>query len=147
MTVQSRRLGLAGAMFAAGVAYLIWTALAATTVYYVTVSELIERGTAAYEQPVRVSGQVVDGTLAHDARAGLVRFTMTDGSGTLPVTYRGVKPDLLGYSVEGAYQDVVVEGRLQHGGELRASQLIVKHGPEFAAAPNGRAGVSAEGAP
>ena len=36
---------------------------------------------------------------------------MTDGTGALPVSYRGVKPDLLGYQAAGAYQDVVVEGR------------------------------------
>ena len=29
--------------------------------------------------------------------------------GALPVTYKGIKPDMLGYQAQGAYQDVVVK--------------------------------------
>lgn len=104
-------------------------------VYYVTVGELLAQGERAYDRPVRVSGRVVDGTLSHDAGAGLLAFRLTDGSGTLPVTYRGVKPDMFGYAAQGAYQDAVVEGRLGPDGTLRATALIVKHGSDFQAAP------------
>ncbi|HEV8638623.1 MAG TPA: cytochrome c maturation protein CcmE [Chloroflexota bacterium] len=131
----NRRVFLAGGVVAAAMAYLTWSGFAQTMVYYVTVAELVAKGDAAYDRPVRVGGRVVDGTMKHDAAAGALAFQMTDGTGTLPVAYRGVKPDLLGYSAQGAYQDVVVEGKLGRDGTLRATQLIVKHGPEFEAKP------------
>src|SRR5205814_2018451 len=92
-------------------------------------------GDRAYDRPIRVGGRIVEGTLVHDAPSGLLRFQMTDGTGTLPVSYRGVKPDLLGYQAAGAYQDVVVEGRFQRDGVLYSTALIVKHGPEFETGP------------
>ena len=78
---------------------------------------------------------LVKSRVGFSAPASAVAFVMTDGTGTLPVSYRGVKPDMLGYQAQGAYQDVVVEGRLGKDGTLRATQLIVKHGPEYEAAP------------
>jgi cytochrome c-type biogenesis protein CcmE len=131
----NRRILLAGAVVAVAMAYLTWTGFAQTMVYYVTVAELVGQGEAAYERPVRVGGRLVEGTMKHDAAAGALAFAMTDGTGTLPVTYKGVKPDMLGYQAQGAYQDVVVEGKLGKDGTLRATQLIVKHGPEYEAAP------------
>jgi|SRR5262245_58409144 len=143
----NRRVFLAGGVVAAAMAFLTWNGFAQTMVYYVTVGELLGQGDAAYDRPVRVGGHVVDGTMNHDSGAGVLVFQMSDGTGTLPVTYRGVKPDLLGYSAQGAYQDVVVEGRLGRDGTLRATQLIVKHGPDFEEAPaNGARSPNAAGA-
>jgi cytochrome c-type biogenesis protein CcmE len=131
----NRRAILAGALAAAGMGYLVWSGLQSTVVYYLTVGELLGQGAEAYGRPVRVSGQILDGSLSHDAKAGLLQFRVADGSGSLPVVYRGVKPDMLGYSAQNAYQDVVVEGRLESDGVLHASTLIVKHGPDFKVAP------------
>jgi len=131
----NRRVFLAGGVVAAAMAFLTWNGFAQTMVYYVTVGELLAQGDAAFDRPVRVGGRLVDGTMKHDPSGGALAFQMSDGTGTLPVTYRGVKPDLLGYSGQGAYQDVVVEGKLGRDGTLRATQLIVKHGPEFEAKP------------
>lgn len=131
----NRRALAAAAVVLLALASMVWNGVASTMVYYVTVDELLAQGDRAVDRPVRVAGRVVDGTLVHDAPTGLVRFRMADGSGELGVEYRGVKPDLLGYSAAGAYQDVVVEGRLGRDGALRATTLIVKHGPDFEAAP------------
>ena len=130
---MNRRILLAGAVVAIAMVYLTWTGFAQTMTYYVTVGELVGQGEKAYERPVRVEGRLVEGTMKHDAAASAVAFTMTDGTGTLPVMYKGVKPDMLGYQAQGAYQDVVVEGKLGRDGTLRATQLIVKHGPEYEA--------------
>jgi cytochrome c-type biogenesis protein CcmE len=132
----NRRALIAGAVVAAAIAYLAWSGFAATMVYYVTVQDIVGQGERAYDRPVRVGGQIVDGTLRHDARLGLLQFQISDGRAALPVTYRGVKPDLLGYRAAGAYQDVVVEGRLERDGVLHATALIVRHGPEFESRPS-----------
>jgi cytochrome c-type biogenesis protein CcmE len=142
----NRRAMLAGAVAVIGMGYLAWSGLQSTVVYYLTVGELLGQGAQAYDRPVRVSGHILDGSLSHDAKAGLLRFSMADGSGSLPVVYRGVKPDMLGYSAQDAYQDVVVEGRLESDGVMHASTLIVKHGPDFQAAP-GQSGPALGGRP
>jgi cytochrome c-type biogenesis protein CcmE len=143
----NRRALIGGGILSLAIAYLAWGGFAATMVYYVTVGELLAQGAQAYDRPVRVAGRAVDGTLVHDVGTGTVRFEVTDGTGKLPVVYRGIKPDMLGYSSQGAYQDVVVEGRLGSDGTMRASTLIVKHGPEFEAAPGQAGPATGQGAP
>jgi cytochrome c-type biogenesis protein CcmE len=80
---------------------------------------------------------VVDGTIQHDRTH--LRFMLTDGTATLPVAHTGTVPDLFGYRAEGAYQDVVVEGRLGADGVFEARNIIVKHGPALEAADAGLA--------
>jgi cytochrome c-type biogenesis protein CcmE len=115
-------------------AYLVSTAMGASAVYYLTVSELHAKGAAAYNTPVRVGGQAADGSLNFDAGTQTLRFTLTDSSGTMPVVYTGVVPDMFGYAKDGHYQDAVVEGTLHQDGTFYATQIIVKHDARFAAA-------------
>jgi cytochrome c-type biogenesis protein CcmE len=126
------KLWLGGGLLALAIAYLVLTSLQTSAVYYVTVSELLARGEAAYGQAVRLSGAVVDGSIQRDRQH--LRFVLTDGTATIPVTHTGQVPDLFGYRAEGAYQDVVVEGRYTASGVFEARTLIVKHGPTFEAA-------------
>jgi cytochrome c-type biogenesis protein CcmE len=125
---------LAGAAVLVTFAYLVTTAMGASTVYYLSVSELHAKGTAAYNTPVRVGGQAADGSLHFDAGTQTLRFTLTDSSGTMPVVYTGVVPDMFGYAKDGHYQDAVVEGTLHPDGTFYATQIIVKHDANFAAA-------------
>jgi cytochrome c-type biogenesis protein CcmE len=126
------KLWLGGGLLALAIAYLVLTSLQTSAVYYLTVSELLARGEAAYGQAVRLSGEVVDGSIQRDRQH--LRFLLTDGTATIPVTHTGQVPDLFGYRAEGAYQDVVVEGRYTASGVFEARTLIVKHGPTFEAA-------------
>ncbi|HLI28822.1 MAG TPA: cytochrome c maturation protein CcmE [Chloroflexota bacterium] len=126
------KLWLGGALLLVAIAYLVLTSLQTSTVYYLTVSELLARGQAAYGQTVRLSGEVVDGSIQRDRQH--LRFVLTDGTATIPVTHTGQVPDLFGYRAEGAYQEVVVEGRYTASGVFEARSLIVKHGPTFEAA-------------
>ena len=115
-------------------AYLVATAMGTSTVYYLTVGELRARGAAAYGTPVRVGGQAANGSIVADPGAQTLRFTLSDPSGSLPVVYTGIVPDMFGYASDGHYQDAVVEGKLGRDGVFRASQIIVKHDARFAAA-------------
>lgn len=115
-------------------AYLVSTAMGAGAVYYLTVSELHAKGAAAYNTPVRVGGQAANGSLHFDAATQTLHFTLTDSSGTMPVVYTGIVPDMFGYAKDGHYQDAVVEGTLHPDGTFYATQIIVKHDARFAAA-------------
>jgi cytochrome c-type biogenesis protein CcmE len=114
---------------ALAVAFLIYNGLRSASVYYLTVSELMAKGTAAYEQPARVAGTVRPGSIERLDGGLAVRFTLEDQSGTLPVEYRGVVPDIFGEQIE-----VVVEGRYAAQGVFEAKTLLAKCPSRFEAA-------------
>ena len=112
-----------------GVAYLMLTAFQTTTVYYLTVGELLDRGAAAHGQQVRVAGDVVRGTVEREDAGLGVRFLVHDGSGQVPVYYRGGPvPDIFGDEVQ-----VVVEGKYTAEGTFVANTLLAKCPSKFEA--------------
>jgi cytochrome c-type biogenesis protein CcmE len=129
------KLVIGGGLLVVAIIFLVVTSLQSNAVYYVTVSELQARGASGGGQTVRLAGAVVDGSIQHDRTH--LRFQLTDGTATVPVEHTGTVPDLFGYRAEGAYQDVVVEGRLGAGGVFEARNIIVKHGPALEAADAG----------
>ncbi len=126
------KLWIGGGLLVAAIVYLVLTSLQTSAVYYVTVGELLARDGAAAGQTVRLAGAVVDGSIHRDRTR--LRFELTDGTAAVPVLHTGTVPDLIGYRAEGAYQDVVVEGRYTASGVFEARNLIVRHGPTFEAA-------------
>ena len=103
-------------------AFLGYNAFMASSMYYLSVGELLARGDAAYGEELRVSGKVVEGSIQRGTEANTVRFTMTDEDGpSVPVVYQGVVPD--------TFQDggeVVVEGGLTTQGVFQAKTLLAK---------------------
>jgi cytochrome c-type biogenesis protein CcmE len=55
-----------------------------------------------------------------------VRFEVTDGNKDIPVSYRGIVPDLFR---EG--QGVVAEGRIEPGGTFMADTVLAKHDENY----------------
>jgi cytochrome c-type biogenesis protein CcmE len=70
---------------------------------------------------IRLGGLVAPGSLSR-GEALAVRFDVTDGNSTIPVTYQGVLPDLFR---EG--QGVVAEGTLDGAGVFKADNVLAKH--------------------
>ncbi len=111
--------------------FLIWSATRAAAVYYLTLDEVLIEGQAISGKAIRVQGTVKDGSIERtDGNMG-IKFVLTDDVREIPVVYEQTPPDLLGYSTEDRYQDVVVEGSIDETGVFRARNLLVKHGPEF----------------
>lgn len=125
---RNTRVWIAAAVVLAGVAYLASASLQNNAVYYLTVSELQGGTPAVYGQPVRVAGRVVPGSIERDPQALVVRFEVSDESGRMPVTYRGVLPDIFGPTAE-----VVVEGKYSAGGAFDATTLLAKCPSRFEA--------------
>jgi len=88
--------------------------------YYMTVSEFLAAPDSAHVG-FRVNGKVVEGSIERLAGGEDVRFELSDGDASLPVTYHGVIPDTF---VDRA--DVVVEGDLQQDGSFKAHTLLAK---------------------
>ena len=121
------KLLVAGGAIALGIAYLIVTALQTSTVYYITVGELLARGPAGAAQQVRVAGDVVPGSVEKIDAGLAIRFLVHDGSGQMPVYYKGGPvPDIFGDEVQ-----VVVEGKVGPDGTFQASTLLAKCPSKF----------------
>lgn len=72
----------------------------------------------------RIGGLVEEGSLVRGA-GEVVRFNVTDGGAVVPVTYRGVLPDLFeenqGMVGTGTYED----------GVFRATEILAKHDEDY----------------
>ncbi len=123
LTGSTLKFFLAGGAIALAVVYLVTMGLQNSAVYFLTISELQAKGTAAQSQVFRVSGNLVPGTLTKDATGIGIHFQIADpGSAPLPVVYRGGQvPDIMGDNVE-----IVTEGKLDGQGTFVASTVLAK---------------------
>jgi cytochrome c-type biogenesis protein CcmE len=114
---------VAGGVIALAVAYLVIAGLQATTVYFLTVSELQAKGPSAQNQLYRVSGMLVPGTLVRESSGLGIQFQIADpASAPLPVVYRGGQvPDIMGDNIE-----IVAEGKLDAHGTFSANTVLAK---------------------
>jgi cytochrome c-type biogenesis protein CcmE len=76
---------IAGGMVGLAVAYLVLVGVQGTTVYFLTVSELQAKGPTAQNQLVRVSGNLVPGSLGRDASGLGISFSIADTAATTPL--------------------------------------------------------------
>jgi len=114
------------------VGFLVYNALGSSMQYFVTVSELRASPADLGGKTIRVGGHVQAGSIERDGFGGTLRFTMTDGASTLPVTYGGTVPDIFSDQVE-----VVAEGTIGPDGSMTASNLLTKCPSRFTTADNG----------
>jgi len=145
MTRKQRRGVLIGTcLVVLGVAVgLVLYAMRDSIVFFYGPSDVAEMQVAP-GQRFRLGGLVEMGSVERGEGTS-VRFIITDGAKTLPVTYTGVLPDLFR---EG--QGVVAEGVLEPDGVFHADNVLAKHDenympPEVAAKLKER-GVWREGA-
>jgi cytochrome c-type biogenesis protein CcmE len=130
-----KRLGLlAGtAVVVAAFAYLLYGGIGDNIVYFLTPTELLARGSQAYDSPVRLGGEVLPGSVEWDADRLDLRFQLTDGSTEVAVQSRGAPPQMFRDGM-----GVVVEGRLTQGDVFESTSLMVKHSNEYRAPEEGQ---------
>jgi cytochrome c-type biogenesis protein CcmE len=115
---------IAGGVIALAVACLVAMGLRGTTEYFLTVSELQARGSSASNQLVRVSGNLVPGSLSRDQSGLVIHFLIADPAAVEPldVVYRGGQvPDIIGDNIE-----IVAEGKLDAQGTFAATNVLAK---------------------
>jgi cytochrome c-type biogenesis protein CcmE len=131
--MKKRFIGVVGTVLVlTGFGYLIWGGLGGNLVYFVTPTELLARGDAAYDSPVRLAGNVVPGSVEWNARELDLRFHLSDGETDIEVWSKGAPPAM--------FQDtmgVVVEGRYSRSGVFESSSVMVRHSNEYKAPPEG----------
>lgn len=132
MKSRHKKLLIGSVIVLAIFAYMIHAGMKGATLYYMTVSELVSKGSGIYEKGMRVSGDVETGSMRWDPQTLQLRFVMTDGSGRVDVAYQGGLPDTFR---EGS--PVVVEGTYD-GGTFQATVLLAKCPSKYAPAAEAR---------
>ena len=124
---SKRNLIIGGAViFAGAFAYLLFGGIGSNLVYFLTPSELMAKGSAAYDTPLRLGGQVVPGSVQWNAANVDLRFQMQDGKAQVNVHSHGAPPQMFRDGI-----GVVVEGRYSASGTFEATNLLVKHSNEY----------------
>lgn len=124
LTRKQRRLmlvaaGLTVCSFAAAL-ILVVLSIQGSVSFFATPTEIAEKTTPPGTR-LRLGGLVKTGSLVRSDSLS-VRFEVTDGKTEVPVSYRGVLPDLFR---EG--QGVVAEGTLDSTGTFDADTILAKH--------------------
>jgi cytochrome c-type biogenesis protein CcmE len=134
MTSARTKFLIGGALVLGTAGYLMATSIQETGTYYLTPTELatkLDADPTFRNTGVKIGARVVPGTIQRAEGGRELAFTMTDGSRTFPVVYRGIIPDTFTDSA-----DVVLEGRLGRDGTFRATTLLAKCASRYENAPD-----------
>ena len=127
MTRKRRRLVavLAGMGMLGIAAALVLNAFSDSLVFFYSPSDLKTKA-VPQGRMLRIGGLVEEASVKRAGDGKTVSFRITDGTAAVPVTYSGALPDLFR---EG--QGVVIEGRLDGSGEVRAASVLAKHDERY----------------
>jgi cytochrome c-type biogenesis protein CcmE len=127
MTAKRQRLMLVLlALAAVGVAALLaLSALRDQAAFFYAPSDVAAQG-LPLGRAVRLGGMVEAGSVHRAADGVTVRFVVTDGRATTPVTFAGIVPDLFRER-----SGVVAEGEFRRDGSFVASNLLAKHDEKY----------------
>jgi cytochrome c-type biogenesis protein CcmE len=129
--LNRRRFVVGATLIAAAVSYLVWAGIRTTSMYYFDMDEFLAQRQVHVGEALRVKGWVRQGSMHWDARTNDLSFELArqDESAPVPVSYRGILPDMF---AEG--REVVIEGRWQDGA-LTARQIMTSCPSKYEPAP------------
>ncbi len=107
------------------VAALILNALNKNIALFISPTQVAE-GKEPRDRAFRIGGLVEEGSLRREKDGVTAHFRVTDMAQAIPVTYKGLLPDLF---KEG--KGVVAEGRLNDKGVFVATQVLAKHDENY----------------
>lgn len=107
-------------LIASAVSYLVYAGIRSTSMYYFEMDEFLASRAQHEGEPMRVKGWVRKGSVKWDPRTNDLAFDLArkDDTEAVPVSYRGILPDMF---ADG--REVVVEGRYEQGA-LAARQIM-----------------------
>jgi cytochrome c-type biogenesis protein CcmE len=131
-----RKFILGAALIVGSVGFMIAEGVKQTGVYFLTPAELAAK-TAADSTFIgnvgfKLGAKVVPGSVRRDPAGRRIDFQVSDGIKTYPVTYQGLVPDTF---TDASEIEVVVEGRLNRDGVIRATDVLAKCGSRYEAVP------------
>ncbi|QAU35478.1 cytochrome c maturation protein CcmE [Janthinobacterium sp. 17J80-10] len=127
MKTRHKRLALvlAGLALLGIAAALVLSAFQKNLVFFFTPTQ-VAAGEAPAGRSFRIGGMVEAGSVKRQADGMTVQFMVTDMAKSLPVTYRGILPDLFR---EG--KGVVAQGKIGGNGVFLADEVLAKHDENY----------------
>jgi len=127
MTARQKRFAMIGAALVAVAlaSALVLNAFKSNLVFFFTPTQ-VANGEAPKERSFRIGGMVEDGSLTREGDGLTVHFVVTDTAKRVPVTFKGILPDLF---KEG--KGVVAQGQLRADGAFLASEVLAKHDENY----------------
>ena len=104
---------------------LILNAFQSNLVFFFTPTQ-VANGDVPKGRGFRIGGMVEDGSLKREGDGLTVHFVMTDMAKRVPVTFKGILPDLF---KEG--KGAVAQGQLGADGIFLASEVLAKHDENY----------------
>mgnify|MGYP000268295187 CR=1 FL=1 len=137
---------IGGLLILAAVIYLIVSSTQASAQYFLTVDELIDKGSSVQGRDLRISGAVIGDSIRYDAQTLNLTFTIASIPGDnkeierlgglaevlhqavtdpnrqrIEVVYNGPKPDLLRNEAQ-----AIITGKIGDDGRFYADELLLK---------------------
>ena len=127
MKTRHKRIVLifAGLLILGGIATLVLNAFQSNLVFFFSPTQ-VAAGEAPKGKPIRIGGMVKEGSIAREADGVTLRFIMTDTEKEIPVTYKGILPDLF---KEG--KGAVAQGKIGETGVFAATEVLAKHDENY----------------
>lgn len=118
--LNQRRFFVGATLIAVAVGYLVYAGIQSTSMYYFNIEDFFPVRSAHAGTDLRVHGWVGAGSVKWDPQTNDLAFQLVqkDGANPVPVSYRGVLPDMF---AEG--REVVVEARYADD-TLAAKQIM-----------------------
>ena len=127
MTPRKKRFVLIGLGLGAltVAAFLVLNAFQSNLVFFYTPTQAAN-GDVPQGRSFRIGGMVEAGSLTREGDGLTVHFIVTDMAKRVPVTFKGILPDLF---KEG--KGVVAQGQLASNGAFLASEVLAKHDENY----------------
>ena len=106
-------------------AWLVLSAFQQNMVFFFTPTQVFS-GEAPKGRSFRIGGMVEEGSVKRQPDGVTVAFMVTDTAKKIPVTYKGILPDLF---KEG--KGVVAQGKLGQDGNFAADEVLAKHDENY----------------
>lgn len=130
---RRRILAVVAVLIAGGVlAFLAFGGIGENLVYYWSPTELEAAGGKATGATIRLGGLVEAGTIERSEDGLTMKFSVTDGENSIPITTSSVPPAMFREGV-----GVVVEGTMTRSGHFETQRLLVKHDNQYRAPGEG----------
>ena len=105
--------------------WLVLSAFQENLVFFYSPSQ-VANNEAPQGKAFRIGGIVEPGSVKRQSDGVTVRFNVTDTAKMIPVTYKGILPDLF---KEG--KGVVAQGKLNTDGSFSAHEVLAKHDENY----------------
>ena len=128
-TPRKRRLVIIGALVLTAIGFLTYQTFQSASSFLINVTELKAAAANGDSKDYRVIGTVIASSITKDLANRTMSFSMTDGTNTVPVIYRGGVTSQF-YQAD---SDIVIEGRLDRNGTFIASNVLTRHASRFTA--------------